>query len=102
MFRSELIMPWAKPNRTRIGEIVEHNGYMALNIAPEPFYNNISSSTGGALDGMFQAGSYVFDIWVDVDSVISGGANRGGGMVIRYSDNTSENAFVFTGGNLGY
>lgn len=102
MFRSELIMPWAKPNRTRIGEIVEHNGYMALNIAPEPFYNNISNNTGGALDGMFQAGSYVFDIWVDVDSVISGGTNRDGGMVIRYSDNTSENAFVFTGGNLGY
>lgn len=102
MFRSELIMPWAKPNRTRIGEVVEHNGYMALNIAPEPFYNNISGTTSGALDGMFQAGSYVFDIWVDVDSVISGGTNRGGGMVIRYSDNTSENAFVFTGGNLGY
>ena len=102
LFRSELIIPWAKPDRTRIGEIIEHNGTYALNIAPEPFYKNISSTTSGALDGMFQTGSYVFDMWINTDSVIYNNNNVAGGMSIRYTDNSVENAFVFTGGNKGY
>jgi len=95
-------MPWAKPNMTRCGEIVEHNNTWALNIAPAPFYKNISDSISGALDGMFQTGSYVFDMWIDTDSVVYNGNNVPGGMVIRYTDNSTDNAFVFTGGNKGY
>ena len=103
LFRSELIMPWAKTNRTRIGEIVSHNDTYALNIAPEPFYKNISDSISGALDGMFiQNTSYIFDMWIDTDSVISNNNNGQGGMVIRYSDNSTDSTFVFLGGNKGY
>lgn len=104
IFRSELIMPVAKAGKTtRIGEIVEHNGYYAMNIAPEPFYKNISNSVSGFLQGQFFPNtSYIFDLWVDVDSVIYNGNNVAGGLNIIFTDGSSNNSFVFIGGNKGW
>ena len=41
-------------------------------------------------------------MWIDTDSVIYNNNNVAGGMVIRYSDTSTDNTFVFTGGNKGY
>lgn len=104
IFRSELIMPVAKAGyTTRIGEIVEHNGYYAMNIAPAPFYKNISDSVSGILQGYFYTNtSYIFDLWIDVDSVIYNGENVPGGLRIVFTDGSSDSSFVFTGGNKGW
>lgn len=104
LFRSELITPLAKSGyTTRIGEIVEHNGDYAMNIAPAPFYKNISDDTSGFLQGCFLSNtSYTFDMWIDVDSVIYNGNNVSGGLSIVYSDGTSDSTFVLVGGNKGY
>ena len=104
IFRSELIMPAAKAGRTTgIGEIVEHNGYYAMNIAPEPFYKNISNSVSGILQGQFFPNtSYIFDLWIDVDSVIYNGNNVVGGLYIVFTDGSLNDSFVFIGGNKGW
>lgn len=104
IFRSELIMPTAKAGYTeRIGEIVEHNGYYAMNIAPAPFYHNLPSELSGILQGQFLPNtSYIFDLWIDVDSVIFGGENRTGGLVIKFTDGTQDGSYSIIGGNKGW
>lgn len=99
IFTSELLKSYALANATAgIGEWVERNGEAAMAINPNAFYKNLDNGTlSGALRNEFQPNtSYVIDMWIDADDVISGGANHEGGMTVHFTDNTTE-SFVFIG-----
>lgn len=104
LFRSELIMPFAKTGYTEgNGNITTHNGSPAMDIRAHIFYQNLENSTSGFLKGYFEANtSYIFDMWIDTDAVIYNGNNVAGGLRLVYTDDSFENTFVFTGGNKGW
>ena len=105
IFKSEFITPFAKSGQTvGIGEIVTHNNTYAMNIRPAPFYQNLENNTSGILKGYFKANtSYIFDMWIDADSVYSNNAYRTGGFYIKYSDGTNDSTFLTLGGDgVGY
>lgn len=99
IFRSELIIPYAKAGYTSgIGEWTARNGVPAMDIRPAPFYKNLDNATNSGIlrDEFSPNTSYLIDLWIDVDDVISNGSNVAGGLTLRYTDGTSE-AFSFTG-----
>jgi hypothetical protein len=99
IFRSELIMPYAKAGHSvGIGEWTTRNGAAAMDIRPVPFYKNLDDGTvSGILRNEFIPNtSYLVDLWIDVDDVISSGSNVAAGLTLKYTDGTSE-SFVFTG-----
>lgn len=99
LFRSELIMPYAKSGfTTGIGEWTTRNGVPAMDIRPVPFYMNLDGGTNsGILRNELRSGvSYIIDMWIDVDDVVYNGNNVAAGFQAAYSDGTSE-SFVFTG-----
>ena len=69
-----------------------------MQIGPRPFYNTAQTPTYSyILANEFESGKrYVFDLWVDTDSVIYNGSNKPAGIIIRYSDETYTN-MLFTG-----
>ena len=103
LFRSELIMPYRKTVTAGTGEWTTRNGIPCMDIRPAPFYKNLDDGTvSGILRGQFAPlTSYIIDMWIDVDDVISGGNNVAAGFTLRYTDGTTE-SFVFTGGNKGF
>lgn len=99
IFRSELIIPYAKAGYTTgIGEWTTRNGEAAMNISPAPFYKNLDNGTvSGILRNEFIPNtSYIIDLWIDVDEVVYNNNNVAGGLTLKYTDGTSE-AFSFTG-----
>lgn len=89
IFLSETVQSYAKyPNNRGHGEYVFHNGYWAMNIEPATFYkasDEVKSSH--ILENEFLLNTrYVFDMWIDADALVSGGANRPGGVTISYTD----------------
>lgn len=103
IFRSELIMPFAKSGATTgIGEITNRNGEPAIVLRQPPFEQNLEDNKSGFLQGYFAPNtSYIFDIWEDTDDVMSQD-NFVGGFMIDYTDGTSKATFVVQGGNKGF
>jgi len=102
VFRSELIMPFAKSNNSAgIGEIVLRNNEYAMDLRPEPFYHNLSDTQSGVLQGYFRPGSYIIDIWIDADENIYNGNYYECGIYIIYTDESSSGLYA-TGGDKGW
>ena len=99
LFRSELIMPFARNNITSgIGEIIEKNNEYCICIKPYPFYKNLENEASGTLVGCFQPDtSYVFDMWMDTSEKTSSGNYSSGGFTIHYTDNTTDSTFLLQG-----
>lgn len=92
IFLSETIQSYAKyPDSRGHGEYIFHNGYWAMDIEPATFYrasDEVKSSH--VLDNEFLSNTrYIFDMWIDADALVSGGANRPGGFYIYYTDSTN-------------
>ena len=103
IFRSELIMPYAKAGYTAgIGEWVVRNGENAIRLKPAPFYQNSTNTDGSTrsaiLDNEIQPNTqYICDLWIDVNDTYSGDAYRNGGLMIYYDDGTSSTDFRLIG-----
>lgn len=108
LFQTEFMYPYRIRNASNYGEWTERNGEAAMRIGPLPYYNtaNTDGSYAYVLHNEFQNGKrYVFDMWIDSDSVISGGKNVPAGLIIRYTDGTSYNFLASaqsTSGNSGW
>ena len=100
-------MPYAYyPARQGRGELVFHNGYWSLDIEPATFYNSsLDPKSAQILKNEFTPNTqYIFDMWIEADNAVSGGANRPEGLIIYYTDGTYGYCCV-TGNNsnpLGY
>ena len=105
---SENIMSHNTKNRTNgVGEWKKRNGVWSMDIRPEPFYQNYTASDGVTklsycLNEEIGSGQYVFNLWIDVDDVISGGKNVNGGLVVKYKDGTSYDLAKEGGENIGF
>lgn len=104
IFRSELIMPYAKSSSGSHGQIVERNGYPAIAIQPTPFYQNLANSESGFLCNEFIPNTqYIIDLWIDSELVMNGSNPSTGGLYLDYTDGTSVgNTFIVTGGIAGW
>lgn len=104
VFRSELIMPYAKSSSGSHGQIVERNGYPAIAIQPVPFYQNLANNESGFLCNEFIPNTqYIIDLWIDSELVMNGSNPSTGGLYLDYTDGTSVgNAFIVTGGIAGW
>lgn len=108
IFLSEIIQSYAKnPNARGHGEYIFHNGYWAMDIEPATFYkasDEVKSSR--ILQNEFIPNTrYVFEMWIDTDTCVSGGSNRIAGLQVYYTDGTSSQALCPVGNSeepLGY
>lgn len=86
------------------GEWVDRNGVPAMRIGPLPYY--VSPDYSRILLNEMEPGKrYVFDFWMDVDDVISGGKNVPAGINIQYQDGTRKEftaSAQSTSGNSGW
>lgn len=107
LFKTELVMPYAYyPTRQGHGELMKHNGYWSMDIEPATFYNaSLDPKSAPILQNEFSPNiQYLFDMWIDADLTVSGGANRSAGLSIVYTDGSSY-AFTVIGNQsspLGY
>lgn len=69
-----------------------NDGENCMNLPPSPFYwTSDGTYYKKILCDYFEEGKrYVFDLWIDSDTAISGNANRPQGLTIYYTDGTSE------------
>ena len=108
IFLSEIIQSYAKnPNARGHGEYIYHNGYWAMDIEPATFYRASDTPTSShILENEFISNTrYVFDMWIDTDTVVSGGNNVAGGLAVYYTDGTVDYTLRPVGNNtapLGY
>lgn len=92
LFKTELIMPYAYNSTQRgHGELVYHNGFWSMDIEPNKFYNaSLDPKSAPILQNEFSPNiQYLFDMWIDGDLAVSGGANRATGLSINYTDGTT-------------
>ena len=76
----------------------ERNGELAIPIPANYFYYGSGDARNNALKGMFKANTqYKFDFWIDYDAIVSGGANRTGGINIYYTDGTVDYSLTGVG-----
>lgn len=101
IFTSENIIKYRNSSAAGSGEWGVRNGEVAILIQPNKFYAN--SVFVKVLEYEFKPNTrYVFDMWIDTDSVIYNNANRQAGLIVYYSDNTTDYTLSFVGGNLGF
>ena len=106
IFTSENLMKY-RHNTTAggYGEWVERNGENAIAVSPARFYTSSSKVYANILADEFKENTqYIFDMYIDMDGVVSSGVNREGGFTIYYTDGTSNvSALRFTStGNMGF
>lgn len=93
-------------NRTAgVGEWKLRNGVWAMDIRPEPFYQNYTvdgTKISYCLKEEFHDGQYIFNLWIDADDVYSNSAYRASGLVIVYTDGTSYNLVATGGSGIGF
>lgn len=91
-----------------IGEWHQRNGVWAMDIRPEPFYQNYTDTDGTTklsyiLKDEFTSGQYVFSLWIDSDDVNNGsGSYSQAGFTLYYSDETSVSLRVTGAENKGF
>lgn len=102
IFRSELIQTYCqRPNDIYKGEVTDRDGVPAIVVQANQFY--LSGVYTHFLNGNFKANTqYVINLYIDTDSVVYNSNNVEGGLVLHYTDGTSDSRFVFKGGNLGF
>ena len=97
-----------KNRTTGIGEWKQRNGIWAMDIRPEPFYQNYTDTDGTTklsyiLKNEFGSGQYVFSLWIDSDDVNNGsGAYSQAGFTLYYNDGTSVSLRVTGAENKGF
>lgn len=97
-------------NRTvGVGEWVLRNGVWAMNIKPEPFYQNYTNEEGTKIsrllmDEFVPNTQYYINLWIDGDSVSynNGTAWSGCGLQIYYTDGTRIVMNVTGGDGVGW
>lgn len=80
------------------GYWTDRNGEKAIVMAPVPFWHSKNVDPDGVekfskilFDELDATKTYLFDFWIDTDAVVSGGANRNGGLRLRNGDTYVDN-----------
>lgn len=105
IFTTENIAKYnTKPRYAGVGEYVLRNGVWAMDIRPEPFYQNYGTGDSRILSEEFQPNTqYIIDLWIDADDCKYNGNYVPGGLTLYYTDNTSVGTAVVTGAdNKGF
>lgn len=81
------------------GKYTYRNGEVAMAFqAKDTYFASGDDRNSLLLYGFFKENTrYVFDLWMDVDDIISGNVNMVGGFSVRYTDGTSSTALNATG-----
>jgi hypothetical protein len=99
IFTTENIAKYnTKPRYAGVGEYVLRNGVWAMDIRPEPFYQNYGTGDSRLLSEEFQPNTqYIVDLWIDADDCKSSGNYVACGLTLVYTDNTTKADAVVTG-----
>ena len=89
------------------GNWTYRNGILCRDIRPASFYKNWNSGQDSGIlwEEIVPNKTYVFDVWINTDDVISGGSNVLGGMCVHTKNDSEWGGvlyFVHVGGNLGF
>lgn len=89
-----IIKYWDGTSSSARGEWTKRNGENAIAIQPNNFHDGASIKI---LQEEFAKNTqYAINLWVDADDVVYNGNNVAGGIVLKYTDGSSE-SFTFTG-----
>ena len=92
-----------KPRYAGVGEYVLRNGYWAMDIRPEPFYQNYGTGDSRLLqDEIIPDTQYIIDLWIDGDDTKYNGNYVACGLNLKYTDGTSTNLIVTGADNKGF
>lgn len=79
---------WNLNARTAV-QWTTRNGERAVQLNANNFYYGSGDNRNRCFNGLFLPNSqYMFDMWIDYDDIVSGNANRQGGIEVVYTDNT--------------
>ena len=105
IFTTENVAKYNTKSRTAgIGGYVLRNGVWAMDIRPEPFYQNYGTGDSRLLSEEFLPNTqYIIDLWIDADDCKYNGDYLAGGLRLYYTDSTYNNSATITGAdNKGF
>lgn len=89
IWTSENFAKYKLNNSTGHGEWFQHNGENAIGLSPPRFYSN--STYVKVLENEFVPNTqYIFNLYLDVDQVLSNNANVSEGIEVHYTDGSKE------------